>query len=56
MENFTPGVMSRFGLDYDAVKETNPRIIYALFQASAKLGPIKTAPPTTRLCKALAAS
>ena len=28
VENFTPGVMERFGLGYDEVRSVNPRIIY----------------------------
>jgi crotonobetainyl-CoA:carnitine CoA-transferase CaiB-like acyl-CoA transferase len=28
VENFRPGVTERFGLHYEAVRETNPRIIY----------------------------
>ncbi|HEU5439365.1 MAG TPA: CoA transferase [Ktedonobacterales bacterium] len=29
VENFKPGGLARFGLDYDAVKQSNPGIIYA---------------------------
>ncbi len=29
IENFKPGGLKRFGLDYDAVRQQNPRIIYA---------------------------
>lgn len=28
IENFRPGVMARFGLDYDAVRALNPRAVY----------------------------
>ncbi len=28
LENFLPGVMARFGLDYDAVHKLNPRLVY----------------------------
>ena len=28
IENFRPGLMERFGLGYDALKEVNPRLIY----------------------------
>jgi crotonobetainyl-CoA:carnitine CoA-transferase CaiB-like acyl-CoA transferase len=27
VENYTPGVLSKYGLDYDAFKAINPRII-----------------------------
>ena len=29
VENFKPGGLSRFGLDYDSVAATNPRVVYA---------------------------
>jgi crotonobetainyl-CoA:carnitine CoA-transferase CaiB-like acyl-CoA transferase len=29
VENFKPGGLARFGLDYDAVAETNPAVVYA---------------------------
>ena len=29
MENFKPGGLARFGLDYDAVAAGNPRVVYA---------------------------
>ena len=28
IENFRPGALAKFGLDYDAVRETNPGVIY----------------------------
>lgn len=28
VENFRPGVMARFGLDYESLRELNPRLIY----------------------------
>ena len=56
VENFTPGVMPRFGLDYETVKRPTRRSSIALFQALDKPGPTGTVPPTTRLCKASAGS
>lgn len=29
VENFKPGGMKRFGLDYDSVRDTNPSVVYA---------------------------
>lgn len=28
VQNFRPGVLTQFGLDYESVKETNPRLVY----------------------------
>ena len=44
VENFTPGVMSRFGLDYDAVKATNPKIIYCSISGFGQDGPYRDRP------------
>jgi CoA:oxalate CoA-transferase len=42
--NFRPGVMEKVGLGYDAVKETNPKIIYAEITGYGKEGPWKKRP------------
>ena len=39
IENFVPGTMKRLGLDYDTVKEYNPRIIYASLSGFGQNGP-----------------
>ena len=39
VENFTPGVMERFGLGYDDVKATNPNIIYCSISGFGQGGP-----------------
>ena len=44
VENFTPGVMGRFGLDYAAVKQVNPRIIYCSISGFGQDGPYKNRP------------
>jgi len=44
VENFTPGVMSRFGLDYETVKEANPKIIYCSISGFGQSGPYKDRP------------
>lgn len=38
-ENFAPGAMKRLGLDYDAVRARNPRIIYASTSGFGQTGP-----------------
>ena len=39
VENFTPGVMERFGLGYDDVKAANPNIIYCSISGFGQAGP-----------------
>lgn len=39
VENFVPGTMKRLGLEYDIVKEHNPRIIYASISGFGQSGP-----------------
>lgn len=39
VENFAPGVIERLGFGFDAVKEINPRIIYARIKGFAPDGP-----------------
>ena len=41
VENFSPRVMSNFGLDYAALRETNPRIIMALISGYGQDGPYR---------------
>jgi crotonobetainyl-CoA:carnitine CoA-transferase CaiB-like acyl-CoA transferase len=39
VENFTPRVMSNFGLDWDAVRAANPRVIFVRMPAFGLSGP-----------------
>lgn len=39
VQNFAPGTMERLGLGYDALKELNPRIIYAALSGFGQTGP-----------------
>jgi crotonobetainyl-CoA:carnitine CoA-transferase CaiB-like acyl-CoA transferase len=41
VENFKPGGLSRFGLDYDAVAATNPGIVYASISGFGSRGGAK---------------
>ena len=44
VENFTPGVMSRFGLEYATVKAANPQIIYCSISGFGQDGPYQNRP------------
>jgi len=39
VNNFRPGVMERMGLGYDALREVNPRLVYAFGTGFGKSGP-----------------
>ncbi len=39
LEGFRPGVTSRLGVDYDAVKKVNPKIIYCSISGYGQTGP-----------------
>lgn len=39
VENYRPGVMSRLGIGYDALREINPRLIYASISGFGQSGP-----------------
>ncbi|MEA2779591.1 MAG: CoA:oxalate CoA-transferase [Rhodospirillaceae bacterium] len=39
IQNFRPGVIERLGLDYDAVKAINPRLVYSSISGYGEVGP-----------------
>jgi crotonobetainyl-CoA:carnitine CoA-transferase CaiB-like acyl-CoA transferase len=39
VENYQKGTMERFGLDYDSIKDVNPRLIYACSRGFGEWGP-----------------
>ena len=51
VENFRPGVMDRLGLGYDALRERNPRLIYAASSGYGRTGPTSRAPARTISCR-----
>ncbi|MFQ6077447.1 MAG: CaiB/BaiF CoA transferase family protein, partial [Candidatus Bathyarchaeia archaeon] len=44
VQNFMPGTMKRLGIDYDVLKATNPRIIYAALSGYGQTGPYALRP------------
>src|SRR5918992_967722 len=44
VENFRPGVTKKLGVDYETLKEINPRIIYASVSGFGQTGPYATRP------------
>lgn len=39
IENFKPGVMEKFGLDYEKIKAANPRVVYCSISGFGDTGP-----------------
>jgi crotonobetainyl-CoA:carnitine CoA-transferase CaiB-like acyl-CoA transferase len=44
VENFSSGVMKKFGLDYDSVATANPRLVYCSISAYGRKGPFASRP------------
>ncbi len=51
--NFRPGVMTRLGLDYDACRQINPRLVYGAISGYGDRGPWKDKPGQDLLAQAL---
>ncbi len=44
VENFTPGLIGRFGLDYESLREINPGLVYCSISAYGQDGPYRDRP------------
>ena len=44
LENFRPGSMERLGLNYEKLREVNPRLVYAAISGFGQTGPYKSRP------------
>ncbi len=53
IHNFRPGVMKKFGLDYNAIQNINPRLIYAAISGYGLEGPWKDKPGQDLLLQAI---
>ena len=53
VENFRPGTMKKLGLDYDVLKEINPRIIYAASTGYGQSGPYSQRPAYDAVVQAM---
>jgi len=54
LESFRPGVVKRLGVDYDAVRAVNPKIIYCAISAFGQDGPYRLRPAHDLAVQALA--
>ena len=55
VENFTPGVMARAGLGYDALKKINPKLIMCSISFAGQTGPLSYKPGLDNIAQAFAA-
>lgn len=53
IHNFRPGVMERIGLDFDTVRELNPRLVYAAVTGYGDTGPWRDKPGQDLLAQSL---
>jgi crotonobetainyl-CoA:carnitine CoA-transferase CaiB-like acyl-CoA transferase len=53
VENFRPGVMSRFGLSYESLREVNPKIIYCAISGFGQTGPDALKPAYDQIIQGL---
>jgi crotonobetainyl-CoA:carnitine CoA-transferase CaiB-like acyl-CoA transferase len=53
IQNFRPGIMERLGLGYAAVRELNPRLIYATVTGYGQTGPWRDKPGQDLLAQSL---
>ncbi|MBS7647036.1 MAG: CoA transferase [Candidatus Bathyarchaeia archaeon] len=44
VENFVPGTLKKFGLDYESVKKVNPKIVYCSISGYGQDGPYSSRP------------
>ncbi len=44
VENFTPGLTKKFGLDYETLRKINPKLVYASITAYGQDGPYRDRP------------
>lgn len=54
IESFRPGVMKRFGLDYDSLKAANPKLVYCSISAYGQTGPWRDRPGVDGIIQAVA--
>ncbi len=53
VENFRPGVMARLGVSYDALKQTNPKLVYCAISGFGQEGPMRAAPAYDQIIQGL---
>lgn len=54
LENFKPGTLQKYGLDYDSLARDNPRLIYCSITGFGQTGPYKNRPGYDNLMQGMA--
>ena len=53
LENFTPGTMKRWNIDFETIKKINPKIVYCSISAFGQFGPMSSFPGYDGVIQAL---
>ena len=53
LENFTPGTMKRWNIDFETIKKINPKIVYCSISAFGQFGPLSEMPGYDAVIQAL---
>lgn len=53
IENFRPGVMAKLGLGYEALSQTNPKLVYCSISAFGQNGPLSQRPGVDGMIQAV---
>lgn len=53
IENYAPGVLSKYGFGYERLKQINPRLIMCSLSAMGQSGPLSTVPGTDAVAQAM---
>jgi crotonobetainyl-CoA:carnitine CoA-transferase CaiB-like acyl-CoA transferase len=54
IENYTPGVLAKYGFSYDALREVNPRLIMCSISGYGQTGPMAHLPGNDTVAQAMA--
>ncbi|MGH8057321.1 MAG: CaiB/BaiF CoA transferase family protein [Candidatus Entotheonellia bacterium] len=53
VENYRPGVKKRLGIDYDSLRDINPRLVYASISGFGQSGPYRDRPGVDQIAQGL---
>jgi len=53
VENYRPGVKKRLGIDYESLRQTNPRLIYGSISGFGQSGPYRDRPGVDQIAQGM---